>query len=178
MSLEEKCIEYGAHKAFIIDVDQIPFDRGLREYCVANYCGHYGKNHACPPDVGDADALIAEAKKYSKALLFQTVNTLEDSYDFEGMEAAKVMHAAVADKINEDVKLQYADYLQLTVGSCEVCSKCSKLDDQPCRFPDKMVSSLEAYCMNVSTLAELCEMKYINGVNTVTYFGAFLFNHE
>ncbi|MBM3710008.1 MAG: DUF2284 domain-containing protein, partial [Actinobacteria bacterium] len=36
--------------------------------------------------------------------------------------------------------------------------------------------SLEAYCMNVSTLAELCNMKYINGQNTVTYFGAFLFN--
>ncbi|MBM3708346.1 MAG: DUF2284 domain-containing protein, partial [Actinobacteria bacterium] len=38
------------------------------------------------------------------------------------------------------------------------------------------ISSLEAYCMNVSTLAGLCNMKYINGQNTVTYFGAFLFN--
>jgi len=29
--------------------------------------------------------------------------------------------------------------------------------------------------MNVSTLAKLCGMNYINGKDTVTYFGAFLY---
>lgn len=44
-----------------------------------------------------------------------------------------------------------------------------------CRFSERAVSSLEAYCMNVSTLAGLCGMKYINGKDTMAYFGAFLF---
>jgi hypothetical protein len=38
------------------------------------------------------------------------------------------------------------------------------------------VASLEAYGIFVAKLAEKAGMKYINGVNTVTYFGAVLFN--
>nr|WP_305142352.1 DUF2284 domain-containing protein [uncultured Acetatifactor sp.] len=44
----------------------------------------------------------------------------------------------------------------------------------PCRFPDMAISSLEAHGINVSRLAAECGMKYINGQNTVTYFGAVL----
>jgi hypothetical protein len=36
--------------------------------------------------------------------------------------------------------------------------------------------SLEAYGVNVSKLAASAGMKYINGQNTVTYFGAVLFS--
>ena len=44
-----------------------------------------------------------------------------------------------------------------------------------CRFPDRAMSSLEAYGVNVSELAVQCGMRYINGENTVTYFGAVFF---
>ena len=175
-SLVEKCIQHGAHKAFIIDVDKIVFDEGLRTYCEANYCGHFGKNYACPPSVGEAKEVIAKAKEYKKALIFQTVNSLEDSYDFEGMTEAVLKHSAIANAINIDVEKGYNHFLQLTAGGCTVCPTCAQAENLPCRFPDKAISSLEAYCMNVSMLAELCEMKYINGINTVTYFGAFLLN--
>lgn len=43
------------------------------------------------------------------------------------------------------------------------------------RFPDRAMSSLEAYGVNVSELAVQCGMRYINGENTVTYFGAVFF---
>jgi hypothetical protein len=36
--------------------------------------------------------------------------------------------------------------------------------------------SLEAYGVNVSGLASVAGMKYINGQDTVTYFGAVLFS--
>jgi hypothetical protein len=36
--------------------------------------------------------------------------------------------------------------------------------------------SLEAYGINVSELAKSAGMKYINGQDTVTYFGAVLFS--
>ena len=39
---------------------------------------------------------------------------------------------------------------------------------------DLAMSSLEAYGINVSVLAPQAGMKYINGINTVTYFGAVL----
>ncbi len=173
--LVENAIQYGAFKAFVIDVDKISFDEGLRSYCAMNYCGSFGKNYACPPDVGTVGEVIDKARGYKKALVFQTIGLLEDSYDFEGMQEAADTHTKVANLIDHDMKLQSADFLQLTVGGCTVCKVCAVVEKLPCRFPDRAVSSLEAYCMNVSNLAKLCEMKYINGKDTVTYFGAFLY---
>jgi hypothetical protein len=40
------------------------------------------------------------------------------------------------------------------------------------------MASLEAYGFNVSRLAAAADMKYINGQNTVTYFGAVLFKEN
>ena len=168
-------ILHGAQKAFVIDVDKIAFDESLRSYCEMNYCGSFGKNYACPPDVGSVGEVIGKAKAYKKALIFQTIGQLEDSYDFEGMQEAARLHTNVSNQIDHEVKQHYADYLQLTVGGCTVCKTCAIAENLPCRFPDRAVSSLEAYCMNVSTLAGLCNMKYINGKDTVTYFGAFLY---
>jgi predicted metal-binding protein len=180
MVKEEKlvniCIEAGAFKAFVLTTDNIPFDVSLRSYCEANICGNYGKNYACPPNVGDGQELIEKARSYKKALVFQTVTKIKDSFDFDGMKEAAKRHSKVTDEINKAIGEQLGDYLQLTAGECTVCEVCALAEDKLCRFPDKAISSLEAYCMNVSTLAERCQMKYINGKNTVTYFGAFLFN--
>ena len=43
-------------------------------------------------DAGDIDALMNEAQSYQKALVYQTVGKLEDSYDFEGMMEAARLH--------------------------------------------------------------------------------------
>lgn len=171
----KECIQYGAFKAFVTEVKDINFDKGLRAYCEMNYCGSFGKNYACPPTVGAVDAVISKAKSFQNALIFQTVNSLEDSYDFEGMEAAKEYHETVAAKIRDMVEEKYPVHLPLTAGGCPLCEECAILSNKPCRFPDRAVSSLEAYCINVSTLAETCQMKYINGKDTVTYFGGILY---
>ena len=170
------CIEAGAYKAGVVTTDKIPFDENLRGYCEANHCGNYGKNYACPPSVGDGKELIAKAKSHKKALVFQTVAQIEDSFDFEGMKEAELRHSKIADKINQYIEKRFDDYLRLTAGKCSICPICAQIENKPCRFPDKAISSLEAYCMNVSALAKLCRMNYINGKDTVTYFGAFLFS--
>lgn len=169
------CLEQGAFKAAVIETGRIPFDAHLRDCCAANACGAYNKNWACPPGVGEPETLMDRARAYSHILVYQTVGTLEDSFDVEGMEAASQEHARISDRIEETLSPLLPPYLMLTAGGCPRCKVCAKVNDEPCRMPDRMVSSLEAYCINVSTLASRCGMKYINGVNTVTYFGAFLF---
>ena len=72
--------------------------------------------------------------------------------------------------------MNICDALHLGVGNCGVCEKCAKLTNEPCRYPDLALPSLESYGVNVSELAKASGMKYINGQNTVTYFGAVLFN--
>lgn len=176
--LVEVCIKHGASKAFVIDVDKIPFDENLRTYCEMNQCGNYGNNYACPPHVGKTKELITEAKSYKKALVYQTISKLTDSFDFEGMEEANRIHKEVSNMISDDIVSDYDRYLDLRAGKCNVCAECSIADNLPCRFPEKMRASLEAYCVDVSALAERCSMNYINGVNTVTYFGAFLLDNE
>lgn len=171
------CEEAGAKKAFVIETGKIPFDKSLRGCCEANYCGCYGKNWGCPPGVGEVDDLIAQATSYSYALVFQTVSPLEDSFDVDGMAAAGEHHAETAKKIRSRIGAilpSGTKYLELEAGGCRICRECAALTGEPCRFPDKMIPSLESYCVNVANLAAKCQMKYINGENTVTHFGAFL----
>lgn len=168
-------IDMGAAKAYVLPVSEIPFDEGLRAFCEANRCGKYNRNYACPPSVGTPEELISRAKQYDGALIFQTVSPLEDSFDFEGMMDAAANHNELTSQLHEVVKKDSPNCLPLSAGGCGICERCAKMDNLPCRFPGKAISSLEAYCINVSSLAEKCGMKYINGVNTVTYFSAILF---
>ena len=131
----------------------------------------------CPPNVGDIDVLMNEVRKYDYALVYQTVTQLEDSYDFEGMIDAKKRFHPLEQRLRENFDdLKYSNVLYLGIGGCGLCETCAKRTDNPCRFPEKAIPSLEAYGINVSKLAQAAGMKYVNGKDTVTYFGAVLFS--
>ena len=167
----------GAYKANIIEASKIETDSRFRDMCAVNSCGMYGKCYMCPPDVGEVDDLIAELKQYDYAFVYQTVTELEDSYDFEGMIAAKKRSYPLSRNLRDAFeRLGIKKALHLGAGGCGVCESCAKRTDMPCRFPEKAMPSLEAYCINVSNLARAADMKYTNGQNTVTYFGAVLFS--
>jgi len=168
----QKCLELGAYKAGCANVSDITFDPNLRKACEANICGNYGKNLTCPPAIGTPEELIERAKGYSRILVIQTVSQLEDSFDIEGIEAAQNRHSELSEEIG---KLFDVPHLQLGAGGCPVCERCAGFDGEPCRYPDRAVASLEAYCINVAKLAALVGMKYINGPNTVTFFTGYLY---
>lgn len=160
----------------VVDVDQILFDPMFRALCKKNTCGFYGACWTCPPDAGTIEELMAKANRYRHALVFQSVHALEDSFDIEGMHEASVRHNRLVQAVHQAAKEEYADCFVLGAGACGICSRCSKRDGESCRFPDKAVVSLEACGIDVSQLAKLAGMKYINGANTVTYFGAVLYD--
>ena len=167
----------GATRAGVIDARAVKTDVCFRDMCASNACGMYGKCYMCPPDVGDVDTLISELGNYSYVLVYQTVNELEDSFDFEGMIEAKKRTYPLAQSLREVfAENKIADVLHLGAGGCGVCKTCAKKVGEPCRFPKKAMASLEAYGINVSELAKSAGMKYINGQDTVTYFGAVFFN--
>lgn len=174
--LLEVCLKNGAHKVKLIDTSDIQFDDSLRNYCIANQCQQYGTNYGCPPFVGETEEVIAEAKSYKKALVFQSVWKLTDSYDIDGMKEAMRNHTNIANNISDEIAAELEKHLDLRAGPCVACEECSAINNDPCRYPEKRRISLEAYCINVTELAKVCDMNYINGTNTVTYFGAFLFD--
>ncbi len=176
-ALSDTVLSKGAYKAAVIPVSDVSVDASFRSLCEQNVCGSYGKNWMCPPDAGDIDELMAALKSYEYILVYQTVSTLEDSYDFEGMADAAEKHHKLMYEIREDIeKTDLKRKLFLGAGGCRLCKVCAKRTNEPCRHPDKATPSLEAYGVNVSKLAAAAGMKYINGVNTVTYFGAVLFD--
>ena len=180
--INEVCAEalrLGAYKAKVINAGDIVLDRVFRDMCERNACGMYGRCHTCPPDAGDIDVLMDKVRDYSYALVFQTVTELEDSFDFEGMIDAKKSLVKVSCGMRSFFeKLGILSALHLSAGGCGICETCAKVTDEPCRHPSLALPSLEAYGVNVSKLAAVSDMKYINGHNTVTYFGAVLFNTE
>ena len=176
-ALKAAPIALGAYKTGIIDAREISLDRAFRAMCEANSCGMYGRCWMCPPDVGDIDVLISEVAKYDYALVYQTVTSLEDSFDFEGMIEAKKRTYPIAQKLRDVFReCGIERVLHLGAGGCGVCETCSRRTNEPCRYPERAMPSLEAYGVNVSRLADAAGMRYINGQDTVTYFGAILFS--
>ena len=167
----------GAFRASVIPVEDMETDASFRDMCAANVCGNYGRNWMCPPDAGDIHDLMAALRSYSYALVYQTVSELEDSYDFEGMMDAGVAHNRLMVELRRGIDaLALPRVLHLGAGGCRMCEVCAKRTGEPCRHPDLAVASLETYGVNVSKLAPAAGMKYINGKDTVTYFGAVLFD--
>ena len=177
--IKASALRLGAYRANIIRADSIVTDRAFRAMCESNACGVYGKCYMCPPDVGDIGELMAEVRKYKLALVYQTVSELEDSFDVEGMIAAKKRSYPLAQSLRQVfAELGITDALHLGAGGCGVCEVCAKRTGEPCRYPELAMPSLEACGINVYELARSAGMKYINGQNTVTYFGAVLFSPE
>ena len=169
-------LEGGAYRASIIKTDLIATDRAFRDMCASNACGVYGKCWMCPPEIGEITELMAEISTYDYALVYQLIGTLEDSFDFEGMMEAGKHHNLCSQAIRRKLEGILPEHLHLTGGGCHLCERCSKLDDLPCRHPKEALTSLEGYGIDVYRTSQATDLKYINGTDTVTYFGIILFS--
>lgn len=170
-------LEAGAAQAVVIDGTQIVLSAEFRRICESNQCGSYGKCWMCPPNIGPIEELMEQVRRYPRALLYQTISEIEDSYDLEGMFAAGANHAQVSQRLQREmVALAGNPFLHLTCGGCHLCETCAKRSGEPCRFPDKALPSLEGYGVDVYNTTKNTPLKYINGQNTVTYFGMILFS--
>ncbi|MBQ5973723.1 MAG: DUF2284 domain-containing protein [Oscillospiraceae bacterium] len=152
-------------------MDESMFHAELRSACAQNVCGCYGTCHTCPPNIGPAEECIERVKAYSTYIAFQKVYTLEDSFDFEGMVAGKNDFQNVIQGAAKLAREIFGEPLILGAGGCTLCPTCAAAEGKPCRMPDRAIQSLEANCIQVSEFARHCGLKYINGADTVTYFG-------
>lgn len=171
----EEIERMGAAHTAAIPAAEIPFDASFRDACVQNYCGYYDRCWTCPPDAGEIGELIARVRSFDQAVVFQTISPLEDSYDIEGMHDAAVAHNRLTLRVQDKWRELEARCTVLGAGTCGVCDTCTKPSGAPCRFPDRAITSLEACGVDAFSLAKKCGLRYINGQNTVTYFGILLY---
>ncbi len=175
--LTELALRCGATKAAVIDVKQIVFSVLFRDICASNGCGEYGMCWMCPPDVGEIEDLMAKVQSYPKAILFQTITKPEDSFDIEGMGNAGKELTDLCLRLRNALEDQLgSDMFILGAGGCRICRRCAKRDALPCRRPEDALLSLEACGIDVYNTVKDTKLKYINGQNTVTFFGMILYN--
>lgn len=167
-----KCnlFEYG-----YVQIENLKYYPEIRKICEGNSCRNYATSWACPPAIGT----IAECKKridqYHKMFLFTRKYELEDSFDFENMVAGLKNFKQTVDILQQKVNDFLSTYLLLSNEGCGRCTECT-YPNAPCRFPQLLHHSLEGYGFIIKDLADEAGIHYNNGPNTVTYFGALLFN--
>jgi predicted metal-binding protein len=133
----------------------------------------YNTNWACPPGCGTLEECEVRIRKYKKGILVQTTAMLEDSMDFEGMAEAAKNHGEHMATFTDEIKKLYPGSMIMGAGGCMRCQKCT-YPDEPCRFPEKMSSSMEAYGMVVSDVCQANNLPYYYGKDTLTYTGCVL----
>ena len=175
MGIDELLEEAGVFQYGVADTSAIHFSEAVRDMCAMNRCQEYNRTWACPPAVGTVDECKEKCLKFAKILVFSHKSDLEDSYDYEGMMSAMAEFKKLARVVEEKTKPYLDSYLVLANEGCNICAECT-YPDNPCRFPDKLHCSLEGYGIFVNELAGKAGINYINGANTVTYFGAVLFD--
>ena len=114
---------------------------------------------------------MAKIRSFPHVIVYQSISPLEDSFDFEGMMEAGERHGHISGRIHLQIKnLLSQPYLHLSSG-CRLCTRCAKVDDLPCRHPDIALGAVEGHGVDVYQTVKDSSLKYVNGENTVTYFG-------
>lgn len=164
----------GLNQVSAIPVESLVFDDSVRKICESNGCGRYNKTWMCPPGVGPVADWEKKMKGFPNAVMFNYVGKIEDSFDFEGMQEVGRKFVEIVRAAKEAMDQTGEKFLLFGAGSCSLCEKCA-FPDAPCRRPDDAVPSMEACGLFVAKMAEPNGFQYINGTNTVTYFGLILF---
>ena len=145
----------------------------VREMCVQNTCGQYGRRWSCPPGCGTLGECASRLGEYTQGILVQTVGELEDAFDGEAMMEAEARHKEHVRTMLAALRQRTGHVLPLGAGCCTRCAVCS-CPDAPCRFPEEAVSSMEAYGMLVLQVCKDSGLPYYYGSQKIAYTGCFL----
>ena len=171
--LVKLALDVGFSHAALLDASTLRALPEVRDMCASGRCQRYGRSWSCPPACGSIEETAARMAAYSGGVLVQTTARLEDDFDAETMAAAQKLHKEHFFTLARQVRLLHPDCLPLTAGSCTICRSCT-YPDKPCRFPGKMLSSMEAYGLLVSQVCKDAGLPYYYGPRTLTYSSCIL----
>ncbi len=171
--LKEKGQSLGLTYVVPLDCATIQILPEVRDMCAADKCHQYNANWAAPPACGTIEECEKRVRQYSRGLLVQTVGELEDSMDYEAMMETERIHKENFVKFDEYLSRLYPGRLSLGCGCCTRCETCT-YPDAPCRFPQKLTSSMEAYGMLVTQVCQSNQLPYYYGENTIAYTSCYL----
>lgn len=156
----------------VFPVEDLRFLPEVRAACEVNSCGRYGKSWSCPPACGSLEENERRARAFRWGVLLQTTGQMEDDFDIEVMIEAEQLQKKRFEAYC--ARLEGEECLPLGAGSCTICAQCT-YPDAPCRFPERMRVSMEAFGLQVTDVCRAAETPYYYGPRTITYSGCVLF---
>ena len=165
--------ELGFDEAAPLDVATLKPMAAVREMCAADKCHAYGKNWTCPPHCGTLDACAAQIRQYPQGILLQTVGHLRKRIDSRTILETERIHLEHFRAFTERIREADPEALCLGAGGCRFCRTCAY--PEPCRFPEKALSSMEAYGLFVTQVCRDHGIPYNHGEGTITYTACVLF---
>ena len=174
-NIQAMILDCGFTESGIVPKNAIHYYPEIRKICEGNSCRGYAASWACPPAVGTLEECKSRIDSFNSMILFSKKYDLEDSFDFDGMRHGMRDFKKALDALNARLKNLRSEYLLLGNEGCGRCAECT-YPDAPCRFPDLLIHSIEGYGLIVNELANEAGVRYSNGTNTVTFFGAILLN--
>lgn len=145
----------------------------VRDMCAADRCRSYGRSWSCPPACGSIEQAAERMAAYSGGVIVQTTGNMADDFDLDAIRETERLHKTRFLTLARQVRCLQPDCLPLTAGACTLCRKCA-YPDKPCRFPGKMLSSMEAYGLLVSDVCIKSGLKYYYGPGTMTFTSCIL----
>lgn len=139
-------------------------------YC--KECPNYAARWSCPP-------LAFDPADYIKRFARIDLIGVQIRYDEETVRAADTPEKAreIGTRAIRKVKTQIADLLlgaetrlknaaSLSSGGCRICPVCARVENKPCRHPEKMRHSLDAFGFDLTKITREflgVELKWSNG---------------
>ncbi len=142
----------------------------VREMCASGRCRAYGKNWACPPHCGSLEDFQRAFAERSQCWVIQTVMELEDEFDGETMMEAAQVHQARIHRLAQLMSGDGPNVILLTAGACTICPRCT-CPEEPCRFPEKRLVSMESTGLMVNDVCTSAGIPYNHGKNRIAYTG-------
>ncbi len=165
--------EAGFDATAVFSAADIELHESVRAYCAEDLCDQYAKRWACPPHCGTLAECGERIRRYALGVAAVTEAAIAHPRDRDGMRLAEETHHARLYAWHAAAAAVFSDFLMLGAGACKLCDRCT-CPDAPCRYPDRMLVSMEASGMIVRDLLVRCGLPYHTGGDRLTFAGCLL----
>lgn len=145
----------------------------VRLMCTADKCRAYGKNWTCPPACGTLGECQEKMHSFSRGILLQTIGQMTKPIDSRVYRETERRHTENFRLLAQEMRSIYPDALCLGAGGCRICKICAY--PEPCRFPEKAMSSMEGYGLFVTQVCRDHGLPYYYGEKTITFTACILY---
>jgi predicted metal-binding protein len=166
--------EVGIETCLAFDPRLLMPEQRIRDYCSENKCGNYGTRHMCPPRIGSLEETKSRLGTYQEGILLQYSKPLDVKNDRVRLRQSKLDFHEKLLKIEEFLRSDGIEHpWGMIGGSCALCDVCRV--DEPCPYPEKARTSLEALGIDVMVLLEGANLDNKFHPDKITWTGCVLY---